>query len=97
MTTPDDRRQIRDTIIELTRHQHVSSRLRPEDVARTLRRGGQKELLEVIREEAVQLALLGRIVLYRKSSIADPTDFTGDYTIGNPYSKNDDYRDYNSS
>ena len=101
MYTPDQRQQIRNAIIDMTRHQRVNDRLRPEEVIRavgaSLQYCGGPELPEAIREEAATLAQQGRIALYRKSSVADPGNITGAYTIGNPWSGNTDDRDYNIS
>ncbi|HWV95781.1 MAG TPA: DUF3253 domain-containing protein [Xanthobacteraceae bacterium] len=41
-------------------------------------------LLVPIRSAAVRLALAGRLVIYRKGKIADPTDFRGVYRLGLP-------------
>jgi hypothetical protein len=37
-----------------------------------------------IRRAAVQLALAGRLVIYRKGKPADPNDFRGVYRLGLP-------------
>ncbi len=41
-------------------------------------------LLAPIRRAAVSLAQAGRLVIYRKGKIADPTDFRGVYRLGLP-------------
>ena len=41
-------------------------------------------LLMPIRRTAVRLALDGRLVIYRKGKLADPTDFKGVYRLGLP-------------
>ena len=41
-------------------------------------------LLMPIRRAAVQLALAGRLVIYRKGKPADPNDFRGVYRLGLP-------------
>lgn len=41
-------------------------------------------LLMPIRRAAVELALAGRLVIYRKGKPADPNDFRGVYRLGLP-------------
>ncbi|MFC0243432.1 DUF3253 domain-containing protein [Rhodopseudomonas telluris] len=41
-------------------------------------------LLVPIRRAAVELALAGRLVIYRKGKPADPNDFRGVYRLGLP-------------
>jgi hypothetical protein len=41
-------------------------------------------LLIPIRRAAVELALAGRLVIYRKGKPVDPTDFKGVYRLGLP-------------
>jgi len=41
-------------------------------------------LLAPIRRAAVELALAGRLVIYRKGKPVDPTDFKGVYRLGLP-------------
>ena len=41
-------------------------------------------LLTPIRRAAVDLALAGRLVIYRKGKPVDPTDFKGVYRLGLP-------------
>jgi hypothetical protein len=41
-------------------------------------------LLVPIRRAAVELALAGRLVIYRKGKPVDPTDFKGVYRLGLP-------------
>ena len=42
------------------------------------------DLLMPIRRAAVELALAGRLVIYRKGKPVDPTDFKGVYRLGLP-------------
>ncbi len=42
------------------------------------------ELLVPIRRAAIELALAGRLVIYRKGKPVDPTDFRGVYRLGLP-------------
>ena len=46
--------------------------------------GDWHSLLMPIRRAAVQLALTGRLVIYRKGKPADPNDFRGVYRLGLP-------------
>ncbi len=46
--------------------------------------GDWHSLLMPIRRSAVQLALAGRLVIYRKGKPADPNDFRGVYRLGLP-------------
>jgi Protein of unknown function (DUF3253) len=41
-------------------------------------------LLVPIRRAAIELALAGRLVIYRKGKPVDPTDFKGVYRLGLP-------------
>jgi hypothetical protein len=41
-------------------------------------------LLIPIRRAAVELALAGRLIIYRKGKPVDPTDFKGVYRLGLP-------------
>ena len=41
-------------------------------------------LLVPIRRAAVELALAGRLIIYRKGKPVDPTDFKGVYRLGLP-------------
>ena len=42
------------------------------------------DLLTPIRRAAIELALAGRLVIYRKGKPVDPTDFKGVYRLGLP-------------
>lgn len=62
----------------------------PTDAARAfaLARGegelGWRSHLGAIRHAAVSMALEGRLVIYRKGKMVDPTDFRGVYRLGAP-------------
>ncbi len=45
---------------------------------------GWRMHLGAVRRAAVRLALEGRLVIYRKSKMADPNDFRGVYRLGAP-------------
>ena len=45
---------------------------------------GWRSHLGAIRRAAVRMALEGRLVIYRKGKVVDPTDFRGVYRIGAP-------------
>ena len=45
---------------------------------------GWRSHLGEVRRAAVRLALEGRLVIYRKGKIVDPTDFRGVYRLGAP-------------
>ena len=45
---------------------------------------GWRSHLGAIRRAAVRMALEGRLVIYRKGKIVDPTDFRGVYRLGAP-------------
>jgi len=40
--------------------------------------------LSAVRRTAVRLALEGRLAIYRKGKVVDPTDFRGVYRLGAP-------------
>ncbi len=62
----------------------------PTEAARALAEArGEDELgwrshLGEIRRAAVRMALEGRLVIYRKGKIVDPSDFRGVYRLGAP-------------
>ena len=45
---------------------------------------GWRSHLGEVRRAAVRMALEGRLVIYRKGKIVDPTDFRGVYRLGAP-------------
>jgi hypothetical protein len=45
---------------------------------------GWRSHLTAVRRAAVSLALEGRLVIYRKGKVVDPTDFRGVYRLGAP-------------
>ena len=56
----------------------------PEIAHAIIPEGDWHGLLMPIRRAAVQLALAGRLVIYRKGKPADPNDFRGVYRLGLP-------------
>ena len=56
----------------------------PEIAHAIIPEGDWHGLLMPIRSAAVQLALAGRLVIYRKGKPADPNDFRGVYHLGLP-------------
>ena len=48
---------------------------------------GWRSHLADVRRTAVRLALEGRLVIYRKGKVVDPTDFRGVYRLGAPSSE----------
>jgi hypothetical protein len=45
---------------------------------------GWRSHLAEVRRTAVRLAVEGRLVIYRKGKVVDPTDFRGVYRLGAP-------------
>jgi len=54
------------------------------EIAHTLDDRDWQTLIVPIRRAAVKLAQAGRLVIYRKGKIVDPTDFRGVYRLGLP-------------
>jgi hypothetical protein len=58
----------------------------PEEVARAIAGGSDWHTqLGAVRRTAIQLALDGRLVIYRKGKPVDPNDFKGVYRLGLPH------------
>src|SRR5215470_14934827 len=78
------------TAIEATIHQllagHEANRtLGPTELAQALSPDANwHHLLPVVRKAAVDLALAGRLIIYRKGKPVDPTDFKGVWRMGLP-------------
>jgi hypothetical protein len=59
--------------------------LSPPELAHAIAGDGDwHELLVPIRRTAVNLALAGRLIIYRKGKPVDPSDFRGVYRLGLP-------------
>ena len=58
--------------------------LSAQDIARVVAPDSWPSLLVPIRRAAVELALAGRLIIYRKGKPVDPADFKGVYRLGLP-------------
>jgi hypothetical protein len=62
-----------------------SSTLSPTELAQELSPHPEwQQLLPLVRRVAVDLALAGRLIIYRKGKPVDPTDFKGVWRMGLP-------------
>ena len=77
-------------IVTLCAHAPAGRTICPTDAAKAFAdaRGedglGWQAHLSAVRRTAVRLALEGRLVIYRKGKMVDPTDFRGVYRLGAP-------------
>jgi hypothetical protein len=87
MTTPDSTAlpaQLDDAILKVL-NQAGGKTLSPPEIAHAIASNNDwHDLLVPIRRAAVNLALAGRLVIYRKGKPADPSDFRGVYRLGLP-------------
>jgi hypothetical protein len=90
MTTPDSPKTLDAVIADLCARAPAGRTICPTDAARAFAdaRGedqlGWRSHLSAVRRAAVRLALEGRLVIYRKGKMVDPTDFRGVYRLGAP-------------
>jgi Protein of unknown function (DUF3253) len=83
-STPAIADQLDDAILK-TLTQANGKTLSPPEIAHAIAGDGVwHDLLVPIRRSAVNLALAGRLVIYRKGKPADPNDFRGVYRLGLP-------------
>jgi hypothetical protein len=76
---------IETTIRRLLAGRETDGTLAPTDLAQALTADADwQRLLPVVRRAAVDLALAGRLVIYRKGKPVDPTDFKGVWRMGLP-------------
>ena len=81
---------IAETLLSLVRACGEGKTICPSDAARSLggsHPDGWGPLMQPVRRIAVDLALAGRIVIYRKGKPVDPADFKGVYRLGLPRSE----------
>jgi Protein of unknown function (DUF3253) len=82
---PTDADTIQVAIHRLLAERGPDGTLSPTELAQALSPAAEwNRLLPMVREVAVDLALAGRIVIYRKGKPADPTDFKGVWRMGLP-------------
>ena len=90
MTTPDSPPALAAVIADLCARAPAGRTICPTDAAKAFAEArGEDELgwrshLSDVRRAAVRLALEGRLVIYRKGKMVDPTDFRGVYRLGAP-------------
>jgi hypothetical protein len=73
------------TIRRLLAGRETFGTLAPTELAQALTSEADwQRLLPAVRQAAVDLALAGRLVIYRKGKPVDPTDFKGVWRIGLP-------------
>jgi hypothetical protein len=73
-----------EAILSVLRHTGGKTLSAPEIAHAIAPDGDWHDLLVPIRRTAVSLAQCGRLVIYRKGKIVDPTDFRGVYRLGLP-------------
>lgn len=76
--------QVRAAILKLVGASDVGETFEPADVARKVSKDHWEKLLGDVRAEAVRLAVVGEISIYRKGKPVDPRDFKGVWRIGLP-------------
>ena len=90
MTTTDSPPPLDAIIADLCAKAAGGRTICPTDAAKAFAEArGEDELgwrshLAAVRRTAVRLALEGRLVIYRKGKVVDPTDFRGVYRLGAP-------------
>ncbi len=90
MTTPDSPKTLDAIIADLCARASAGRTICPTDAAKASAdaRGegelGWRSHLSAVRRAAVRLAIDGRLVIYRKGKMVDPTDFRGVYRLGAP-------------
>lgn len=94
MTEPDESSPVADTaeahpaipvLLELARETGPDTTFSPMDAAQRLAPGDNwQRALPQVRRAAVELALQGRLVIYRKGKPVDPREFRGVYRLGLP-------------
>lgn len=82
---PAEPAAIEATVLRLLSEAGPNKTVSPTDAARAYKPGPDWHvLMPAVRRAAVNLALAGRIVIYRKGKPADPNDFKGVYRLGLP-------------
>ena len=83
--SPLDPAQVEAAVHRLLASPVAPRTLGPTDLARALSPDAEwHALLPAIRRAAVELALAGRLVIYRKGKPVDPSDFKGVWRMGLP-------------
>jgi uncharacterized protein DUF3253 len=76
---------IQETIVRLLNAAGFGHSISPTEVAQELKPGNEwNTLMPAVRRAAVNMALEGRLVIYRKGKPVDPNDFKGVYRLGLP-------------
>jgi hypothetical protein len=74
---------VQQAILDLLNATGGTKTVSPTDVARAIKPGPDwNKLMPAVRRAAVDLALAGRLVIYRKGKPVDPNDFKGVYRLG---------------
>ena len=82
--SPEDRSTLRESVLDALINSSEKT-LSAQEIARVVVADDSwPNLLAPIRRAAVELALAGRLVIYRKGKPVDPTDFKGVYRLGLP-------------
>jgi len=82
---PTDASPIEIAIQRLLAERGSDATLSPTELAQTLSPPADwHQLLPTVRRVAVDLALAGRLIIYRKGKPVDPTDFKGVWRMGLP-------------
>lgn len=81
---PDEER-VAQTLLALAGGCDPGRTVGPMEVAQALMPGDNwQRALPAVRRAAVRLALAGRLLIYRKGKVVDPSDFRGVYRLGLP-------------
>lgn len=81
---PADVAGIEATIQRLLAGHEIDRTLGATELAQALSPDDWPRLLPLVRKAAVELALAGRLIIYRKGKPVDPTDFKGVWRMGLP-------------
>lgn len=76
--------KVRAAILKLVGESEVGETFEPSEVAQKVSRDKWQNLLGDVRAEAVRLAVVGEISIYRKGKPVDPKDFKGVWRLGRP-------------
>lgn len=79
-----DPKKLEAAILDALMRAGAEKTLSATDIAHDAGGDNWHDLLHPIRRAAVELALAGRLVIYRKGKPVDPSDFKGVYRLGLP-------------
>jgi len=81
---PPDNAAIEAAIQRLLAGAEAHRTIGPTELAQELAPADWQGLLPLVRKAAIELALAGRLIIYRKGKPVDPADFKGVWRMGLP-------------